>query len=1111
MDKVIKTAIEKSNQAEALLRLFKEMSQEGQVSVLEQARRQAALEAVEVVEEEEEEEGEEGEDFLLSKRDKRQMEIHQRREQWRLHNYSTTLVAKVATMIKDPTKYHFRVMQETGLRGLLWHMAEAGMLGGDEVKPAIMHIQNEVEVDGRKQPIPEELIDALIAGNGVNQVKWLTLKEKHLINTKLIGIIAKTFPKAVDFRAYVSGLCAPGKFVPNVRVHFRDPMTWKMDVDKKWHLVYTLDENGERIPMPQGNDGNAIIHPDHPILKMMLMSAQGGTLQHRFWEPMEKIFGKGIFEVNEDAIIDGVPAIIGNKSLIKGAMKGKELPDYIDVPMTIIQVWDKPSQKDVSRAGFAFLQNFSLNAKTKAGVRAMIVDWYNLFAARGGMRYYVDKSARDDETLAKIVALCDKIGLDPMHCKDVKTIATMHMEKDIYTLAQGAGLKMSTYTTIIDNGIPRTAKDKHGNVYPVIAMNSETIKKRLKVKVTAENWEEFIIQHKLNGRVTTRDQSYWMKRIQTLNPKWDGILANADELIIEKFVDMFLPGDVIIGGRHPMVAQQNVLPAIVVKPLTGVLKATGRISCGTYRMNLWNVTYLQNADADGDRSMWCANPEILKYFTPESKVPNVHGGNEIALAIEPDKRSSELDEKAKIMVVSPNGGLNKKAYRLIAREGGGPTGELTNLHAMFMQLSDGALTEWNNEYFRRLALGNSPMTQESIDAMKRWVQYTSMEFASNPNNWTESEPNLWELPKGKEERFLGPEWYVGSGFNQQLNIQMIMDWAYEKVEAVYPHLQRVRNKKGERAYGIKKLTGWRVAAGDNKRINPLKWDHRESLVPAESLVAYCAKTAKELWDEMGVAEHMESEELDLLELIKKATPDSYCWEPVSKSKKDALLKKSGLLNYSDALNRLRKMEHEQKRERREIARAKIAAKLSEMEVQEIVSLIATQVADGEEGERDRTTNYIFRAVCLPGSPMSDVLGLSEATKCKFASEILPNGRSRAEAIIDWLIREQKPRQEEGEPVLLFQLALEATGRIDADPKHIKRWAKIGLHLDTDPEHPSKHMQHSGIPFAKCKHCCREIDSVVRARLRDKKTLANADKVFARVSLVNRLIKDLRVE
>ena len=253
---------------------------------------------------------------------------------------------------------------------------------------------------------------------------------------------------------------------------------------------------------------------------------------------------------------------------------------------------------------------------------------------------------------------------------------------------------------------------------------------------------------------------------------------------------------------------------------------------------------------------------------------------------------------------------------------------------------------------------------------------------------------------------------------------------------------------------------------------------------------------------------LELADFDVLALLKKTLPDTFCWKPISAEAQKKLLVKSGLLKYSEALGSLRNLEFEQRHERRELARAELAAAMSLMTSQEIVNIISTEVAINDDSVRDRTLNRVFRAACMPGSPLLETLGLEKGGKCTFVTDKPTGSESRADRMVKWMVGEMKRRQETGEAVTLFQVAQEVTGRVRVSPDLAKRWADIGLHLDTDPEKPSKHMAATGMAIKKCRHCCEQIDAAVRRHYSSNKTLANRRLVLNRVTSVNQAVKQV---
>ncbi|NDB93867.1 MAG: hypothetical protein EB165_04375 [Euryarchaeota archaeon] len=362
----------------------------------------AALDRVQPVEVEEleklvqEEEVEVEEVFQLTEKELGKLDVIERQQENRTENYvlGNTMFVYSYDGDKqfDGVNPRTRVLIKQGVQmvGLLEHLWRNNMIAvspkADKALPAVMHIHSDVKDDrGREMDVSTTNVHWHMVNN--RHTPFVMVKGKHMINSYLMKVVAKTFERAADIRAYASGLCAPGKFVKGADIYFGDDKTTKCVINEEFELEEVLDEDGNPVEIDMGADGNMIVHPQHWLPKKLGVSKRGAAFQVRFWEPERGIFIKGIVVVDETAVVDDKPAIICNSSMIKGKYKkqyhllrGKT----IKMPGTVLNVWDRPHHKDTSRGSFEWLQMLVKNEATEEGVRDSIQRFWWNFEARGG-------------------------------------------------------------------------------------------------------------------------------------------------------------------------------------------------------------------------------------------------------------------------------------------------------------------------------------------------------------------------------------------------------------------------------------------------------------------------------------------------------------------------------------------------------------------------------------------------------------------------------------------------------------------------------------------------------------------------------------------------------
>lgn len=1127
------------------------------------------------------------EGWTLTKAEMSKILRHEAREAARQANYRES---KSFCLYGNENYSRTKMVSSTALVGLLNHLTETGAIGDkDEVLPAVIHILNErFDDNGRKMKIDERWRANAVKPHPVAH-SMVMVKESHLINAKLIRVLAHTFPKAAEFRAYISGLCAPGTYTGEVEVHFREFKSPQMRVNDKFELVPVKDGNGDYRWVCVNPDGNGIIHPQHWLLKKLRFGEEGGTMQKRFWGHELGLFLKGIFVVDESAVIDGKPAIIANKSFVKGRMKKAELKKMYKLPGTVINVWNRPHTKDLSRWSFEQLQQFQVNEKTMEAINDSINRWMLNFDLAGGMDRYIKKACNEDPLIAFQVQLCRTMGHDPLAVKSVATVAYTHAAKDFYTLLQGAGIKSPTYTIYQTDAMPEYV-EKDGVMYPAIAIDQETQIETAQVTVKANakggipSWKEFVSNTRdmseewlaahpgagnLNGRVTRWSIKRWKKVLAKLNrnnpeAKYDEkgnlLLTVGSTLIVKQIDDVYLPGDIILVTRYPLVTQQNLCYAIVVKPskTDGVLKATGRLAARTFRMHGNMVAYFLMGDSDGDRAIAEGRERILKGFSPDNKIINVHGGNEVLYMLEPSKLDAEKDPTANIRmkkivqrmwdgVMKELEVINPQALRLIGWDGGGPVGQLTYMNAMFMQLAEGCRQEENfsgEMHFLRSALAMAIMVQEAIDRMKRTTPYTSPDYAYNPKNWKTEGGNIYALDK-VDERFCEAKWYKGQNTRNDLNMKVVREWAYEKVEMVYPELKAMRDERtGRRTWGVKDIMGWRKVTTDNdKKLDPRKWVHHPPIVGEGNLVNYCAAAAYNAWQAANWS--LTPEELDIDKMvggIRKALEEkghNLNWDVIGKKEADVLRRRLGLSDYNDSMNKVRDLAYEDRADARRAAHSALSSKMAAASIQDVVTAIVMEVEktmpeDQEmtQMERlkalkehaDRVINNVTRLASTPGNPISIALGFEEGGPCRFMEEkmgeiqvkrgkkVTKETLTRGRKVAKYILAQTQKRRATGEAVTEYQLAMELTGRLTMPPKMEDEWAAKGFFFDTNRDFSemgiekeaavSTHFKATGTKIHKCRHCCDTVDRELRRLLTDDKKMANRQKVTTRIGVLN---------
>ena len=366
-------------------------------------------------------------------------------------------------------------------------------------------------------------------------------------------------------------------------------------------------------------------------------------------------------------------------------------------------------------------------------------------------------------------------------------------------------------------------------------------------------------------------------------------------------------------------------------------------------------------------------------------------------------------------------------------------------------------------------------------------------------------------------------------------MKMLRNWSYEMVEFIFPELKRLK-VDGRRTWGVKDLMGWRKITDGEKKLDPRTWAHVDPLVGEGNLVNFCAAEANVAWQNKYGIEISRLANPECISLLKEAVgDDEVSWEPMTSIfsgpqgandllKRSKMLKaKVGLKGYNEAMYKIRNMDYEARADARRTAQAEMSAAVSRCSLQDVVTAIVMEMHDADEGSQDRVMNNVFRWASCPGNALMEKLGFEEGGSCGYmATEVARIEKkkgsgtipvTRAQMAVKYLEKKMKERQKTGEAVTMFQMALEATGRIRMNPDMEDEYARKGVFFDTGrnftdldlgktkEEMVSRHLLQTGIKIHKCRHCCDLLDFEVRKFMTDDKKMENREMVTRRLTVM----------
>ena len=655
----------------------------------------------------------------------------------------------------------------------------------------------------------------------------------------------------------------------------------------------------------------------------------------------------------------------------------------------------------------------------------------------------------------------------------------------------------------------------------MIAIDAEVHYEVEKIVVSSETTLKEL-RKKLSGRKTKyksgADVAGTIRKLNKI-PKgikiseWLKGLKEPTSIFVKKIYDVYLPGDVVLVPRYPLVTQQNFCHAICVKPKTGVLKATGRLAARTYRAHPEVVTKHLMADADGDRGVVEGRPYLVKWMSPDdNRMENVHGNSEVTYGLEPDKLDAEKDKTQKIMMLNKDHRCD--AIELVCRDGGGPVGQLTYVHAMLMHLA--ALKpkkSWARRKMLCAALAVGILVQESIDAKKRSTPFTDPAFAADPNNWINDGTGHYSLPTGTGDRYASRRFWYKDG---TISAKQVRNWALTQAVKHFPELKLIArsNKKKtwwsfEHGHGVRDVLAWRDIATE-KKIDPANWPVPVSIVPGENLVMYCARIAKEsVKHNLGLDRLKMGDPLELIERLQQGILSEYDWEPLEKRKYNVLFGKSGVSDYAQAMKDSLSFEWEERNQMRLDAEREVVVKLSKLSAQDVVSLIASQSHD--PNDIDKTMRNVLRLISLPGSPIMEVFGIEAKAECKYLDDVRgtkleekKNGPPverdvfLSEKVVEFAIARRDKRRATGEAVSTVQVCLEYLGVISSK--------------DSYQAAADKHLEFAGTEIHKCIDCQEKLLLALRRYERNDAGLREQrQKLYNTVTKINSHFKKAREE
>ena len=295
----------------------------------------------------------------------------------------------------------------------------------------VIRFQNNLplEEDGSQPDIPADF------WSPVHKAGYILVKGKWAIKKEVVRVLSDIFPVAVDFRAYVSGLCGP-------MVHIDD-----------YDCIIKTRENwmGEAA----GSDGCGCIHPEHDIWEALgIPRHKRNVVQIRAFNLGREVFVKGILVCDERCVDkSGKPAIWIDPLQIKGTRKADAkklhangLTANIKLHLGIMQTWTKPRQQKLNFQALQFAEN---SPENQAFIKTRVEEAFEKLT----MDELMEIVMKRDENLGMVCAICDKLGVDPKTVPQVSEQLMDELGRQLYHIQQGAGIMCEAPVVVMDNSL----------------------------------------------------------------------------------------------------------------------------------------------------------------------------------------------------------------------------------------------------------------------------------------------------------------------------------------------------------------------------------------------------------------------------------------------------------------------------------------------------------------------------------------------------------------------------------------------------------------------------------------------------------------------------------
>lgn len=537
--------------------------------------------------------------------------------------------------------------------------------------------------------------------------------------------------------------------------------------------------------------------------------------------------------------------------------------------------------------------------------------------------------------------------------------------------------------------------------------------------------------------------------------KLDSFVARIDATIPEgKCVVSGIPaGRKVVGFRFPIVLAQGLLSLETIDPPEHLL-VNGALSVHTVVMNPADILKAQGDD-DGDIFGISDDPDMVELF--EHKIRND------ILLIEPKGVARLGKDGTELKINSPEGRLYAR------RDNRGPVGWTTIQRSRLLAVG-----------LVHAADAMSVSSQECIDQAKRYPEWTDVREAALPENWTLDSQNRLQCVV-RFDPSLTKDGYP---------INLVKDWVDNKLIQAGCH-QMSYDDDGTPVLKARDPLWWRRR---NKRIDVDEW-----FVPAigeegtqfENLVHWASRCAYDEWQVIGKDFIYRDGEVSLpllLPVILQMKGINAMPIEMDDVAYQRLKGKLGLNRYNQKLATILRREdeedesgsaeeedlkHKQKslftlqKELEETLRSGL--KDGSITLDEIMTVWVRETAPNPNpGQPGPNSNNAFRVICFEDSPIMEMLGIGEQTKCPF---LYRGETDRLAYIVDKALEQADPFKALGD--IIQNARRHGDGFTNKD--------------GTLVEEPIADANGEPVHLHECPECLNTIQSALVYRLRTSKT------------------------